>query len=812
MWHFRLTIGRKLYAIIALCLVGFVGVSALGIRELQLGLQDQKQIELRHLGDIALGIAKEEYASIQQGGISSEDAQRRAAARIGKLRYGTDGYFSISDLHPLMVMHPIKPELNGNDLTDYKDANGKHLFVEFADAVKRDGTAFIGYLWPKPGADKAQPKLSYVVGFAPWQWVIATGVYIDDLEQQVWNAARQVIMIVTVLALIVSAASVAVARNVAGPIRRIAELLLDLANGNKTAEIPYVTRRDEIGEVAQAATKFRENLLHLEKLEAEKAASEIESRKVSADNMRIRVALDNCTTNVMVADTDGQILYLNKSVMETMRAAEPELRKELKGFDAGRLVGANIDAFHKNPAHQRAMLERLSAPHRTSISVAGRSFDLIANPVLDSSGTRLGSVVEWHDVTQERKVEDEIDQVVSAAVGGNFRETIRLEGKQGFMLKLAEGMNRLCKTMADVMDDVNAGLGALSRGDLTRRITQSYGGQFDDLKTSINETSDRLAEIVGQVFEAANEVTSAAAEITTGTNDLSQRTEQQASNLEETAASMEQMASTVKQNADNAAQANQLAISARAVATGGGGIVSKAVEAMSGIEGSSQKISDIIGVIDEIAFQTNLLALNAAVEAARAGDAGKGFAVVASEVRSLAQRSSEAAKDIKGLIVESGRQVKDGVKLVNDAGTSLTEIVDSIKRVADIVSEIAAASKEQSTGVEEINNAVSQMDEMTQQNSALVEQSAAASRTLQEQAHGLHERMSFFKTDAADTAERQPAREERRPAAAAPRPAAKPMARPARAPVRKVAAAGGAAQLQSDLHAAITNDTDWKEF
>ncbi|WP_420411748.1 methyl-accepting chemotaxis protein [Roseibium sp.] len=530
-------------------------------------------------------------------------------------------------------------------------------------------------------------------------------------------------------------------------------------------------------------------------------ALEREAKTAFQDNMRIRVALDNCSTNVMVADNDFNIVYMNDSVTSMMQNAEADLRKELSQFDVNKLVGSNIDVFHKNPAHQRGMLERLSSTYETSINVAGRVFDLIANPVLDAEGNRLGSVVEWKDVTQERAVENEINSVVNAVVNGNFAERVPLEGKSGFMLSLAEAMNRLCDTTGSALDDVSVNLGALAEGDLNSRITKTYSGSFEDLKNKLNDTASRLGEIVTEVVVGANEVTNASAEITTGTNDLSQRTEQQASNLEETAASMEEIASTIKQNADNAQQANQLAINARSVASDGGEVVGKAVTAMSAIEDSSQKISDIIGVIDEIAFQTNLLALNAAVEAARAGDAGKGFAVVASEVRSLAQRSSEAAKDIKQLIIESGSQVKDGVDLVNNAGSSLTEIVDSVKRVTDIVSEIAAASTEQATGVEEINKAISQMDEMTQQNSALVEENAAACRMLQEQAEGMHQRMSYFSVDAASTAAAAPVRQTR------PQPVAMPAAR-----VASGGGGGAVAAMQSNIETAFDADDDWKEF
>ena len=647
---------------------------------------------------------------------------------------------------------------------------------------------------------------------------------IGGLNSRMWS----MVGISGALALLGLIGAFLIINTIVKPMRQMVQAMGDIAAGHLDTEVPAIARKDEIGQMLEALRVLQSGLIDADRLRAQQAENdakavdtarrEAEAKAEAAlaqDRMfteaqRIRVALDNCSTNVMVADVDLNIVYMNGSVTQMMRNAESDLRRVFNGFDANKLLGQNIDIFHKNPAHQRGMLAKLASTYRTSMSVAGRHFDLVANPVLDPQGNRLGSVVEWKDVTAERAAETEINSVVSAAVAGDFTRRISVDGKDGFVRMLAEAMNTLCETTSSALEDFNANLSALAQGDLTRRISKSYSGMFDEVKSNLNETAERLSGIVTEVVVTANEVTSAASEIAAGTNDLSQRTEQQASNLQETAASMEQMASTIRQNADNAEQANQLAISARSIATDGGAVVSRAVDAMDRIEDSSQKISDIIGVIDEIAFQTNLLALNAAVEAARAGDAGKGFAVVASEVRSLAQRSSAAAKDIKTLIVESGGQVKDGVKLVNNAGNSLNEIVSSIKRVADIVSEIAAASKEQSTGVEEINRAVSQMDEMTQQNSALVEENAAASRTLQEQAQTLHQRMSFFTVDAnagsriSAPAYHAPAH---KPAPAAHHPAP---SRPQ--PAKKVASGGGVAKMQSDIQSAFENDADWAEF
>ena len=285
-----------------------------------------------------------------------------------------------------------------------------------------------------------------------------------------------------------------------------------------------------------------------------------------------------------------------------------------------------------------------------------------------------------------------------------------------------------------------------TEGDLTARVAaEEQTGDLRKMSESINSLLASMTDMVGKVQGVASEVYRGADEISQGSANLSQRTEEQSSSLEETASSMEEMTSTVKQNADNAAQANQLATAARDQAEKGGVVTAKAVRAMTDINDASKKIADIIGVIDEIAFQTNLLALNAAVEAARAGEQGRGFAVVASEVRSLAGRSATAAKEIKGLIHDSVRKVQDGSVLVTQSGQTLEQIVASVKQVSDIVAEIAAASRDQSSGIEQVNRAVMQMDEMTQQNAALVEQASAASQSMADQARALNEMMSRYR-------------------------------------------------------------------
>lgn len=475
-----------------------------------------------------------------------------------------------------------------------------------------------------------------------------------------------------------------------------------------------------------------------------KLAKEAEEQKLAAENARIKQALDNVSANTMVADADLNIIYMNNAVSNMFRTAQSDIVKDLPNFDANNLIGVNIDGFHKNPSHQRNLLGNLNSTYSSQLHVGGRTFKVVANPIKDTNGDKIGTVVEWTDRTAEVAIEHEIDTIISAAAAGDLSHRVSTDGKEGFFLNLSNGLNRLVGIADSVISDVVNMFDGLAKGDLTRQINGDYDGQFRKLQTDANATASRLTEVIGGINESANTVTSGAEEIAQGNSDLSQRTEEQAASLEETASSMEEMTATVTQSAQNATLANELAQEANTKADHGGKVVEQAVTAMEAINDSSKRISDIIGVIDEIAFQTNLLALNAAVEAARAGEQGRGFAVVAGEVRNLAQRSAGAAKEIKELIRDSVGKVTDGTQLVNQSGETLQDIVQAVTKVADMISQISIASDQQSTGIQEVNKAISQMDEMTQQNAALVEEVSAAGDAMAEQARNMKSQLSFF--------------------------------------------------------------------
>jgi len=479
---------------------------------------------------------------------------------------------------------------------------------------------------------------------------------------------------------------------------------------------------------------------------AEDAAAErqaLEARH-ARENLRIRTALDNVSSSVMMADAENNIIYMNKTVEELFSSNQTEIAKALPGFNASDLMGSNIDAFHKVPSHQQRMLEALNGTLNSEITLGDLTFRFTANPVVDEHGERLGTVVEWLDRTAEIAMEDELEAIVAAARSGDLSQRVATENKTAFFKHLALGVNALIDDLSKVFRDLSASLSAMSEGDLTKPILNDYLGEFGRIKDDLNNTVLHVSKTVAELRDATDSVNVASNEISAGNNNLSSRTEQQASSLEETAASMEQLTSTVRNNAGNAQQANQVAANARELAEKGGQVVGRAVEAMGQINASSNKIAEIIGVIDEIAFQTNLLALNASVEAARAGEQGRGFAVVATEVRNLASRSADAAKEIKDLINDSVNKVHAGTGLVNESGETLGEIVNGVKKVGDIVAEIAAASAEQSAGIDQVNQAVTSMDEVTQQNAALAEQTSAASASLYEKAQTMERKIGFF--------------------------------------------------------------------
>jgi methyl-accepting chemotaxis protein len=479
------------------------------------------------------------------------------------------------------------------------------------------------------------------------------------------------------------------------------------------------------------------------------------------------IARGDLNTNIATNQKDevGQLL----NSMHVMQEALKNIVAEIKGIVEAAAVRGDFSVkmdLNGKAGYTKELSELLNKLSDvtdtglhdiTRVATALSHGDLSQNITQDYPGV-FGETARGVNETVEalKAIVNDIQFIALSAGQGDFSVKMDLNGKQGYTKTLAELLNQLTDVTDTGLRDIMRVAQALADADLTQTISKDYPGLFGQTKDGVNTTVKNLQKLVDEVKVSVDSIGTASKEIASGNADLSQRTEEQASSLEETAASMEELTSTVKQNADNAKQANQLAFSASSVAEKGGAVVQQVVSTMNSINASAHKIEDIISVIDGIAFQTNILALNAAVEAARAGEQGRGFAVVAAEVRNLAQRSAAAAKEIKTLIGDSVEKVEVGSKLVDDAGKTMEEIVNAVKRVTDIMSEISAASNEQSQGIEQINTAITQMDEVTQQNAALVEEAAAAAESLEEEAQNLIRSVSVFKMEKAGNTAAKP--------------------------------------------------------
>lgn len=507
-----LTVARKLWLLSFFAAAGIAILTALFLISERTLILDERENGVRQAVEAAHGVLDHYHALAQSGTMPEQEAQRRALQALERMRYSGNEYFWVNDLQARMVMHPISPRLNGTEMRQHADPAGKLLFVEMVEIVQKRGAGFVFYLWPKPGSAEPVQKVSYVKGFAPWGWIVGSGVYLDSVD-----------------------------------------------------------------------ATFMQRLIQ---------------------------------------------------------------------FGAGAAL--------------------LTAVLLTICVLLARS----------------------------------ITRALGQAV-----------------------------TLAD----------RVAAGDLTCRIESAAEDETGQLLRALQSMNGGLVDLVGEVRERADTIATATVQIASGNQDLASRTETQASSLEETASAMEELTGTVRQNAEHARQANLLAASASEVAGRGGEVVKQVEATMRTIDESAQKMSEILGVIDSLAFQTNILALNAAVEAARAGERGRGFAVVASEVRQLAQRSASAAQEIKTLIGKSVDQIGTGSRLASSAGATMDEIVLSVNRVTAIMGEISAASMEQSAGIEQVNQAITQMDRVTQQNAALVEEAAAAANSLQEQAENLVRATNVFR-------------------------------------------------------------------
>ncbi len=540
----------------------------------------------------------------------------------------------------------------------------------------------------------------------------------------IWETV--IIAIITIAVLIVCAMTFS--RSLTEPLVEAINVAKSIANGNLDNVIKN-KGNNEISQLLRALGNMQDNLNERTKA----------TQRELGINTRIKQALDNVSGNVMVLNKSHKVVYTNTALLKLLKCQSDVFK--LPTDDIGGLHAA--DVFTALNMNSTKLVGFEQQQYQESI-VCGITLNFTANPVFDVSGEQLGTVVEIVDRTPEVKTQNEIQQVVDNALRGDFSERITIDDKSGFFQSFSTSINQLVDVSDQVTTDALRIFSALAKGDLTQTITTEYHGQFDQLKIDANATVEQLTAIVSKIQQSANSVNSEAQQLSYGNEDLHKRTVEQSASLEETNVALLEITNTVQDNSSYASTAHVLAQKARQYAEQGGDVVQKAISAMENINHSTSNISEIISLIDNIAFQTNLLALNAAVEAARAGEQGRGFAVVAGEVRNLAGRSAAAAKDIKNLISDAQTKVSDGSTLVTDTGGTLQNIIDSVTEVSSVVANIDNASQSQSSSMEEINQTTKHLENITVKNSELVSHAANSSSNLTSHAQELKALIAFF--------------------------------------------------------------------
>ena len=521
------------------------------------------------------------------------------------------------------------------------------------------------------------------------------------------------------------------------PMHRLSNAMRKASRGDLDVLVADHNRRDEIGTIARALALFikaaQKNLAYQQKQSI-----------LANENLTVRMALDGVTGCVMIIDTMGNLVYVNHALAEKFNLEQVQFSRSVPGFEAHNLLNTNISALLTGQAHQN--LSSLSSTHQSNVQFSELTFSIEINPVMNSEGSRLGCILEWQDLTEQIHAERQIEGIIAQASNGDLNARIDTGAVAGFQLIVAKGINLMLDKVIEPVTETQRVLEEMALGNLSVQMQGSYKGQYASLQASLTTTLHKFNEIVSKITDVGGEITSRSREVYNSNLILSDATTAQASSLEQTAASMEQMTATVRQNADSAAQADEIAQATSEAASASGKIAEQTAQAMLKISQSSKQIVEIVNVIDHIAFQTNLLALNASVEAARAGEQGRGFSVVAQEVRSLAQRSADAAKDIKQLIEDSVDRIQVGTDLAQKSAVSMGEMVDSITQVSVIVTAIAGASKDQSDGILQVNQALEQIDQITQRNAAQVEETAVATDAMAQQSNEMMALMEFFQT------------------------------------------------------------------
>lgn len=706
----HLTIKQKLTTLTLLILIGSIIINTFFLFQYKEVLMNARQEQIENLIEAASGIVQKQYTLAQEGRLSTEKAQENAKETLRAMRYGNE-YFWIHSLDLKMIMHPFRTDLENKDIRDYRTTNGIQLFVEMEKAIANKGSGFYSYDWQKPGQVVALPKISYLKRFEPWGWVIGTGIYVDDVEELFWKNTKTAIIINAVLLTFLVFLVWGIVRNILYKIRQTQHYLTTMSEGQFDEKINAETG-DEFGKMLSSMKTMQKRL-----------NESVAALKSTARAARLsQTALEHAKTPVMISNAEHEIIYLNQAARELFSQREPIISQHIPKFSVENMIGTKLDFFHQSSGFDHKLDNSVKQAVRTQVKMGYLHLSASLTTISDEvTGEELGIAAEWKDLTEQTAIQEEMNQIISAALSGNFTQRIDLSNKQGLTRQISEGINHLLKNTEASISQVAAVLHAITQGNLTQRVNaKEYQGLFSEIMSDANLMAQWLAELINQIQSTAHILNHISEDLLRDNQALAVRTEEESSSIEQTKNNMQRITKLMEQNTENIRISNQFINSTMETANTGGHIVHTVVNSMDQIRNSAHKIAEIIGIIDAISFQTNILALNASIEAARAGEHGRGFSVVASEVRHLAERTAKAAKEINKLITDSVKYVESGSVFVNQAGDNMHEIVKQVTQVNALMNTTTNMIEMQGNDINLIYNMIHQLNDITQQNNQFV--------------------------------------------------------------------------------------------